>query len=476
MTRALFVALLAACGIGLAACARRAEPLLPPQHVLLVTIEDLRADRLSCYQHLAPTSRFDHTLEERIEGRAFGLDELARGGVLFAQAFASSGERLPSLAALHTGRSPVETGVLDEHGALDPDEETLASTLERAGFDTAAFVSAPRAGLRSALGRGFRRFAPCADDAAAIEAAAAHFERDTGDGRSTFVWLHLSALALPWDDALAPSDGRKFGAPALAEPAVGSSAWLARGETELDPRARAALAARYDERLRATLERLAGFLSRTYDWSTSPVEASETWARTLFVLAGTNGFELGERGAVGSGASPHEEALRVPLLLRHPDSLTGERVVLELVTLEDVLPTVVDAFSLDVPKEVDGRSLLDLLDDRTAPAFPSRPAVAVLPGPIYSLRTPELRAVWNRWEEPVREGVRHAPAALALYDRAADPLELVDRTGDAPVPNQASSDRSAAAIAREALLAWRAARTVWTPSRARESARPPLKR
>lgn len=487
-------ALLAGCALlVVAACARRAEPLFPPKHLLLVTVEDLRADRLSCYQNLVPTSRFDDTLEERIEGRAFGFDELARGGVVFARAYASSPSCRPSLAALHTGRSPIETGVLDDHDALPADCETLASVLSARGFETAAFVSGPRAEFAPISRAGFETFRAPGDDEATLAAAEAFFSRDTGDGRSTFVWIHLSALALPWDDALVPADGRRFVDPAYTGGADGSSAWLARlarGEVALEAADRDAFAARYDERLRATLDRLRAFLGRTYDWTTSPVEASEVWARTLFVFAGTNGFELGEHGALGAALSPHEEALRVPLLLRHPDSLTGERVVLELVTLEDVAPTVLDALDVRAPEDVDGRTLLDLLDDRARAQFPRRPAVAVLPGPVYSVRAEGLRAVWNRWASPPADGARHVPGVFALYDLGADPGELRDVFGVAagtperahPAPTAVElvqrappSARTATERALGALEAWRAARSVGSSSRARDGAGRPLK-
>ncbi|MBI5364994.1 MAG: sulfatase-like hydrolase/transferase, partial [Planctomycetes bacterium] len=243
----------------LAACHRPPHPGTPPLHVLLVTVEQMRADRLSCYQHRSPTSAFDSTLEERIEGRAFGLDELARGGVLFDHAFAPSSALGPALAALHTGRSPIETGVLDEDGALEPRFTTLAAELARRGFATRACVTGTGDRIARVAGAGFESFAAESDDARTLEAARTFFDRDSGSGRSTFLWIHLAGPALPWDAPLAPEDGRRFVDPSYAGAADGSSVFLARlarAELALDEADRAALGARYDERLRATLERL----------------------------------------------------------------------------------------------------------------------------------------------------------------------------------------------------------------------------
>lgn len=455
---------LAACA-AVASCRRTARPGLEPKHLLLVTIENLRADRLSCAGHLAPTSRFDDTLEERVEDRAFGFDELARGGVLFANASAPSSATIPSLAALMTGRSPIETGVLDDAGELDARTRTLAGELRRAGFLTVACISAPRLplapiardGARDAAGDGFEDVRVAADDVATLDEARAAWKRDVGDGRSTFTWIHLSALALPWDAELVPSDGRRFVAANSPAEVDGSSAWLervARGETAIDDAARERLSALYDERLRATLERLRAFLADTYDWTRSPVEASETWKRTLLVACGTSGLELGEHGAVGPALSPHDEALAVPLVVRHPDSATGERVCTELVTLEDVAPTVLEWFELPIPPETDGRSLLARLDTELHRSFDARPSIAVLPGPTYRVRGERFRAVWNRWWTPLPAEFAHPVASIALYDGEDDPRELHDAALDRP---------DAVAWAKAAVERWRLARTAWRP-------------
>lgn len=453
-----------ACGLGCgtAVLPPRTRPGTPPKHVLLVTVEGLRADRLSCYQHLVPTSALPASLEERVEGRAFGLDELARGGVLFASAFASSSAAIPSLAALHTGRSPIETGVLDDEGALGEREATLAGVLARAGFATAACIGSARRDTGGRVAAGFERVEQAGSDAAALQAARVFFERDVGDGRSTFLWLHLGDLALPWDAPLEPPSGRRFGTGPGDDAGVGTRGWLAAHAapgaawTEAD---RAALAAAYDLRVRAVVEELAQFLSDTYDWQASPVEATETWERTVFVFAGVSGLDLGERGparAPGAALAPHEEALRVPLVLRHPDSLTGERVATEIVTLEDVAPTLLDWFGLEAPEAMDGRSLLALLDEHGRRPFEPRPAVAVFPGPIYSLRAEDVRAVWNRWGSEPDPRVAGAPRELALFDRRLDPGERNDVAGEHP---------RAADWARAEIERWRSQRTAWRAPR-----------
>lgn len=444
ITLALWVALGAA-----SACHRAQRPGVPPEHVLLVTIEGLRADRLSCYQHRLPTSDIPSTLEERLEGRAFGLDDLARAGVVWEHAFASSSLVVPALAALHSGRSPVETGVLRDEDVLPLDETTLASELASHGFATAACLGSRAHDLAARVSGGFEHVVTAPDDAAAIAAALDWLEHDVGTGQPAFLWLHLSGLALPWDQPLAPRAGHLGPASAVrstvADVEPGSSeflARLARGEIALDDATRAAFALRYDERVRASFEQLAAFCARAYDWTTSAREHRQDFTRTLTVVCGVGAFELGAHGALGNRVSSFDDALRVPLILHHPGSVTGERVLGGAVSLEDVAPTILDAFGFAPPELADGVSLFDDLDRRVRDERPSRAVVAVLPGGTYSLRSGPWRCTWTRWETG-------AEPALSIHDVDADPAELDDLAASRPAWVEA---------ARKLFLEWRGAR------------------
>lgn len=436
------------------ACRRAARPGVPPEHVLLVTIEGLRADRLSCYQHALPTSDIPATLEERLEGRAYGLDDLARAGVVWERANASSSLVVPALAALHSGRSPVETGVLRDEDALEVGEATLASELALHGFATAACISGGAHDLAARVGGGFEHVVSAPDDAAAITAALDWLEHDVGTGQPSFLWLHLSALSLPWDQPLEPRDGPLGTASArrssVAGVEPGSSeflARLARGELALDDATRAAFALRYDERVRASFEALAAFCAHAYDWTTSAREHRQDFSRTLAIFCGVGSFELGAHGALGNRVSSFDEALRVPLVLHHPGSVTGERVLGGAVSLEDVAPTILDAFELAPPELADGVSLFDDLDRRVSDDRPERAVVSVLPGGTYSLRSGAWRCTWTRWEGG-------ADAALSIHDIDADPLERDDLAALHPGWVEA---------ARARLLEWRAARRAGWP-------------
>ena len=94
-------------------------------HVLLVTIDTLRADRLGAYGY------------DRIETP--NIDGLARRGTLFGRAFSPVPLTLPAHASIMTGLYPPRHGVRDNGDFRLPDRETtLAEHLGSRGFSTIA--------------------------------------------------------------------------------------------------------------------------------------------------------------------------------------------------------------------------------------------------------------------------------------------------------------------------------------------------
>ncbi|HLG51749.1 MAG TPA: sulfatase-like hydrolase/transferase, partial [Chloroflexota bacterium] len=97
-------------------------------HVLLVTIDTLRADRLGCYGYARA-----HTPV---------LDRLAREGVRFEQAICQLPQTNASHAALMTGLYPSTNGVkVHMVDKLPPGSQTLASVFADAGYRTAGIYS-----------------------------------------------------------------------------------------------------------------------------------------------------------------------------------------------------------------------------------------------------------------------------------------------------------------------------------------------
>ncbi len=424
-----------------AACAqeRRERPGTPPDHVLLVTVENLRADHTYMWQYPRPTT----FIERPDDQRSLDLDLLMERGVLFHAAFAPSGAARPSLATLFTGLPPRAHGLSSADGVLSEGVSTLAERLRDAGYQTAGFASPSRPIADSGLTRGFDVFV---EDHAeivyregvpvdglllrAFEYLRTEFDPETPQ----FLWLHVGSPAPPWDPQPVPtSDGeRDFltqdlpeGYEGPVQTNLGFLDKVNRREQALDVEDHDALIALYD----ADLER-ANFLLRQIleIYKHHFEEELEVWDRTLVVTAGLSGCELGERGYFGSEQSVHEQGLHVPLAFHHPPSLTGRRIFEDVVGLADVMPTVCEWMKVDAPASLEGRSLLSRTDrGRT---LEPRPVIAELSEGVLSARVGGWRLVLNRGAEE-REGAYEVPP-LQLFETTSDSAELQDVSLGAP--------------------------------------------
>jgi len=83
---------------------------------------------------------------------------------------------------------------------------------------------------------------------------------------------------------------------------------------------------------------------------------------TIIMFTGDNGFYLGEYGLAGKWF-PHEESIRVPLVVFDPTAPRKLRgVTLEQMALNvDIAPTILELAGLAVPQQMQGRSLVPLL-------------------------------------------------------------------------------------------------------------------
>lgn len=90
---------------------------------------------------------------------------------------------------------------------------------------------------------------------------------------------------------------------------------------------------------------------------------------TLLVFTSDNGGSV-QRESPLPGNAPHrghkgqyvQGGTRVPLVISWPEKIKKWRTTDELISLLDIMPTALDAAGLEVPSDVDGRSLLPLIN------------------------------------------------------------------------------------------------------------------
>ncbi len=315
--------------LGLAAALALACSAQPaPRHLLLITADTLRADRLGAYGYPA--------------ARTPALDGLAAESLRFERAYAHASATVPSLASLLSGLLPAEHAAVNNGTDIAPGVTTLAQRLRAAGFQTAAFVG--NFALRP--GRGFERgFDTYTQEFVGREASRPHPE-NPGDrltrqasvwlerferNRRFFLWVHYQEPHGPYtppsfDPGRAAADPRTLprSRDNSGRGGIPRYQWLGHGRL-------GEYLARYDGEVAETDRQVAALL-RT-------LREEEVEGETLVVFAADHGEAFGEEDLyLAHGEGLREVLVRVPLLLHIPGRPGGLRS--DRVRLIDVTPTV----------------------------------------------------------------------------------------------------------------------------------------
>jgi arylsulfatase A-like enzyme/Flp pilus assembly protein TadD len=350
-------------------------PKIQPPHVILITLDTTRADRmgfLGSKRGLTPN-----------------LDALARQSVVFTRAYSQVPLTTASHATILTGTYPQFHQVNDFGVPLAEDLPYAPYIFRGNGYHTAAFVGSlildPE--TRSAPGfdrgfdtydAGFHRRRTGEDRYQAIErrggevVAHALAWLNTHRKGPLFIWVHLYDAHDPYDPP-EPYKSRYASAP-------------------------------YDGEI-AYVDSAVGKLL-------SQLRVRGLYDGTLIAVMADHGEALGDHGETTHGIFLYDETIHVPLLFKMPQERSAGTRIDSRAGLVDVLPTILQAAGIAIPPEVQGESLLSMLKtttshDRSAYAESDYPHRTFGWSSLRSLRTGKYLFI----EAPHKE----------LYDQSVDP-------------------------------------------------------
>lgn len=152
------------------------------------------------------------------------------------------------------------------------------------------------------------------------------------------------------------------------------------------------------------------------------LKESGTEQNTVIIYTSDNGFFCGSHG-YGSKVLPYEEGSRVPLIIYDPrHAKSGQRIRCgELTGNIDFAPTILALAGLPIPKNMDGKNLMQLYDEPDKTLRNSLNLVNVWgPKSTFSLSvvTRDLKYIYWPFEDEKMKPREE------LYDLKQDPMEL----------------------------------------------------
>ena len=329
----------------------RKTPETSHTNVLILTVDSCQPDYWGAYGYEKNTTPF--------------FDALATEGVLFSNAIVPTSWTIPSLTSMLTGVNPNVHGIDARGKLMDSRIPTLFEMLEQQGYaigDTSYTLTEP------SINSVFKK-ADISPDVALSEGRSEEsyllsWMQEHKD-QPFFAWVHFHTSHLPY--RAAPPYNQMFLEdidPEVLQDRqiefVRSQIIVRKGEVEFDPPRHAdAVRALYTQTLRQQDAKIGKVLQR--------LEELGLKEHTLIIITADHGDELLEHGFIGHAstswdASVYDDLVQVPLLLYAPQALPSGKRFETQVRMIDLLPTILDVLDIPLTAEIQGQSLLPLIE------------------------------------------------------------------------------------------------------------------
>jgi len=338
-------------------------------HILLITVDTLRVDRLGIYS------------KKHVKTPV--IDRLAEKSFVFQKAYAHNPVTLPSHVNIMTGTTPLYHGISDNPGfILDDQFLTIAEFLKGKGYRTGAFVAAYPLDSRFGLGQGFDVYD---DNYGAQDINSINFvERSAtkvitpaiewilSQKKKWFCWIHLFEPHEPYNPP-APFN-------------INYSHDLYSGEV-----------AYMDSQLAALMD----FLKK-----------GNLIENTIIIFTSDHGEALGEKGETSHSYFAYNNTIHIPLFIFIPGS-HGEKINKNVCHV-DIFPTICQLVKGKIPSHIQGQSLLPLMKQEQ---IKSRRI-------YFESMTPYLTRGWSPLRGYIEDNLKFIDLPIKeLYDLQNDPAE-----------------------------------------------------
>jgi arylsulfatase A-like enzyme len=390
----------------------------PKYNIVLIILDALRADHLSCYGYLRKTTP--------------NIDKIAKEGVLFKNAFSPAVWTVPSMASIFTGTYPSRHGAVSRHRYLGHELFTLAEVLRDEGYRTIVysnnpFVSAKETGLARGFDivkgldyhlrgikticwkvfeivRGIKDNGAYYTNKYIKQWLRKHYLNDFPffllihylETHAPYKWIPKPYRTAYLENGLGFADIKKVN--------QDYQKYLV-GTIEMKEHDFQILNALYDAEI--------AYLDFRVNEIFNLLKEMEILDDTLLIITSDHGENIGDHNLMHHAYCLYDTLLKVPLIIRCPEVFPPSSVNFELVSTLDIFPTLMDILNIErkeVKNQLQGKVLVPgkLVQDATEFLFAEldRPInefkdrypefdFSVYDRELKSVRTKEYKFIWS---------------------------------------------------------------------------------
>lgn len=377
-------------------------------NILLFTIDACRPDHFGCYgysKNLTPN-----------------IDNLAKEGALFINAFSQSAWTTPGMISIFTSLYPFTHKVEARGDSLNTKVVTLPEILRENGYAVPVlprFVDIP-----NYWNLGFD----------AVEKG--QFEGKEGEDllkllhaykdQPFFIWYHYHGLHLPYNPPdfyrkeIAEADGMKPANESEGISLIKTKSVIKHDAVVFTDEDKSLAVTLYDNQLLPLDDYIGRLAAKLKEW--------ELYEDTIIIITSDHGEELFEHGFVGHASTSlnaklYDEIIRIPLIILWPKKITLKRIGANVQQI-DIMPTILDMLGIANTNASEGRSLLPLMEKEQGVESSIVYCETIMGGyqSTEALRNIRLRCIrTERWKLIAKNG--NNVDTYELYDMKNDPGE-----------------------------------------------------
>ncbi len=330
-------------------CNTKNELLTDNFNIVLITVDTLRADHLSCYGYQRKTSP--------------NIDKIAKSGILFTHTLATAPWTSPSMASIMTSLYPISHGVCNKvvksdkgyrQDVLNDKLITIADILKKNGYTTFAAVANVHMRKELGFGQGFDHYyCEGFNNASNINDVLFSWNDKIRESGKYFLWAHYFdphdpySARIPWINDYA--EGLEPGVTGLSKMMMTELRKNIPGFRE-EKDIYEYLLALYDSEI-----------SYTDYYIGKLIDSLDLDNNSLIIITSDHGEEFFEHGSLGHEQTLYNELLHVPLIIKLPAAFSElhEKTTAEPSSIIDIMPTILGMLDIKPPDVIEGKNLFE---------------------------------------------------------------------------------------------------------------------
>jgi arylsulfatase A-like enzyme len=362
-----------------------------------------------------------------------------------------------STPSLLTSLYPTSHGVKEFEDRIPSSATTLAEVYREAGYATACFSSVLFIGKLTNLHQGFEELH---EDGSLPERGSSKTAREYVDRLTAWLEAHKDGPFFALLHVTDPHDPYKPRPPydtLFADPKEASE--HERQAREVKKFIKEPLMKLFGMPNRAEMEAAGfdadGYVAYDRDWYDGSIRGMDAEIarlferlrgvgldrRTLVAFTSDHGEEFLEHGRMFHGQNVYGHQNNVPLILWQPGAVPAGREVEDTVQTIDVMPTLLEASGLPIPKEAQGRSLWSLMRPADGVVHAAEPPRAAISEKAQTAKgtgappphdTASQAIVWDGYKLIENSVRKPGTPELELFDHRRDPLNRRDLAKERP--------------------------------------------